>query len=125
MTPQQLQALETTLDRVPLAALQRAIRRRKIKQPPNARTTPADRDFFEHLLQSIATRENLEPEFIMGNSRYERVVRLRWEIYRRLENRGHNLQEIAELTGHDRTRVNHWIKKTRPMLKQLKTLATR
>jgi len=120
MNDQQLKHLENSLDRVPEYLLRQALSRREQARRLKHSLTPDQRKFYRTTLADISTRERVDVQTILSACRLSRVVALRWELYRRLDAHGLTTLEISTLTGHDRTRVENWKRKTRPVLQSLR-----
>jgi len=120
MNPQQLKHIENTLDRVPEYLLRQSLERRARDRRLKHTVSPKQRAFYNATLADISKREGVDVQTILSACRLSRVVALRWELYRRLDAAGMTTLEIGTLTGHDRTRVENWKRKTRPVLQALR-----
>lgn len=115
MTPEQLSALEQSLDKVPTHLLREALSRRR-SQTLGFKTPLDDlkKAQYKIALQMICDRHQLHPEALLSNRKIEQLVHARWALYRRLTELGFSIMEIAAATGHERTRVHHGLKNSAP-----------
>lgn len=90
--------LAETLDRVPLRDLEAAVVRRRNKGA------------LAPYLFKISAATGISIDALLSRSRAQPDVAARHQLYQSLYRAGYNVTTIANMTGHERTRITHALK---------------